>query len=138
MKSSSLSSVRATPTTPKLRGKQVAKRERVQGGEELALRQVAGGAEDDERARLGRAREPEALEERVLRLALGREGHAGFSRWPPKACRMADRSRFANSASPREVKRSYSAADSTGAGTDSSIAALIVHRPSPESETRPA
>ena len=51
---------------------------------------------------------------------------------------MADSSLSWKSASPRELKRSYSAAVSTGAGTASSMAALIVHRPSPESETRPA
>ena len=51
---------------------------------------------------------------------------------------MADRSLFWKSASPRELKRSYSAVVSTGAGTASSIAALIVQRPSPESDTRPA
>src|SRR5271169_5044902 len=51
---------------------------------------------------------------------------------------MAERTRFAKSASPRELKRSYSAAVRTCAGTASSIAALIVQRPSPESETRPA
>ena len=44
----------------------------------------------------------------------------------------------AKSASPREPKRSYSAALSTGAGTASSMAAMIVQRPSPESDTRPA
>ena len=44
----------------------------------------------------------------------------------------------AKSSSPRELKRSYSAALRTGAGTDSSIAAAIVQRPSPESDTRPA
>src|SRR5215470_6784480 len=51
---------------------------------------------------------------------------------------MADRSLFAKSASPRELKRSYRDVVRTGAGTASSIAALMVHRPSPESETRPA
>ena len=61
-----------------------------------------------------------------------------FSRWPPNAKRIAESSLSAKSASPREVKRSNSAAVSTGAGTASSIAALIVQRPSPESETRPA
>ena len=50
---------------------------------------------------------------------------------------MAESSLSAKSASPRELKRSYSAAVRTGAGTASSIAALIVHRPSPESDTRP-
>ncbi len=39
---------------------------------------------------------------------------------------------------PREAKREYSAVVSTGAGTPSSIAAIDVQRPSPESETRPA
>ena len=51
--------------------------------------------------------------------------------------RMAERSLSAKSASPRELKRSNSAALSTGAGAPSSIAAVIVQRPSPESETRP-
>ena len=62
----------------------------------------------------------------------------GFSWWPPNPKRIAESSLFGKSASPRELKRSYSAAVSTGAGTASSIAALIVQRPSPESETRPA
>src|SRR4030095_1469385 len=42
------------------------------------------------------------------------------------------------SASPRDENRSYKAVVSTGTGTPSSIAALIVQRPSPESETLPA
>ena len=36
-----------------------------------------------------------------------------------------------------QVKRSVRAVVRTGTGTASSMAALIVHRPSPESETRP-
>ena len=63
---------------------------------------------------------------------------AGFSTCPPNSKRIAESSLSANSASPRELKRSYSAAVSTGAGTPSSMAALIVQRPSPESDTRPA
>src|SRR5262245_7695524 len=63
---------------------------------------------------------------------------AGFSRCPPNWKRMAESNLSWKSASPREVKRSYSAVVSTGTGTASSIAALIVHRPSPESDTRPA
>ena len=39
---------------------------------------------------------------------------------------------------PREEKRSWSAVVSTGVGMPSSIAAIAVQRPSPESETRPA
>src|SRR6266540_4479731 len=50
---------------------------------------------------------------------------------------MAESSLSAKSASPRELKRSYRAAERTWAGTPSSMAALIVHRPSPESDTRP-
>src|SRR5256885_9050764 len=50
---------------------------------------------------------------------------------------MAGSTLSAKSASPREVKRSSSAEESPGAGTASSMAALIVHRPSPESDTRP-
>ena len=38
----------------------------------------------------------------------------GSSAWPPNCWRIADRSWSAYSASPREVKRSYSAADRTG------------------------
>ena len=52
--------------------------------------------------------------------------------------RIAERSRFAKSSAPREAKREYSAVVSTGDGTPSSIAAIDVQRPSPESETRPA
>src|SRR6516162_7965287 len=51
---------------------------------------------------------------------------------------MAESSLSPNVASPRELKRSYSAVESTGTGTAASIAALIVQRPSPESETLPA
>jgi hypothetical protein len=56
-------------------GKQLAERERVQGREELLLRQVAGGAEDDERTRIGRSPQVQPLEERV-RLRR-RDGHRG-------------------------------------------------------------
>ena len=62
----------------------------------------------------------------------------GFSKWPPNWNRIADSSLSWKSASPRELNRSYSAVVSTGTGTASSMAALIVQRPSPESETRPA
>jgi len=44
----------------------------------------------------------------------------------------------ANSLAPRELKRWKSDALSTGAGTPSSIAASMVQRPSPESDTAPA
>src|SRR5439155_1101030 len=51
---------------------------------------------------------------------------------------MAESSLSAKFASPRELKRSYRAEERTWAGTASSMAALIVHRPSPESDTRPS
>src|SRR5262245_61077004 len=60
-----------------------------------------------------------------------------FSTCPPNWKRMAERSLPAKSSSPREVKRWYSEALSTGAGVVDSMAARSVHRPSPESETRP-
>src|SRR6202035_516292 len=63
---------------------------------------------------------------------------AFFSKGPPNSKRIADRSLSAKSASPRELKRSYKEAVRTGAGTPSSMAALMVQRPSPESETWPA
>ena len=50
---------------------------------------------------------------------------------------MAESSLLAKVPLPRELKRSYSDAVSTGAGVPSSIAAWIVQRPSPESETYP-
>src|SRR5260370_38557767 len=50
---------------------------------------------------------------------------------------MAERSLAANSSSPRETKRWNSDAVRTGAGAVDSIAARIVQRPSPESDTLP-
>ena len=57
---------------------------------------------------------------------------------PPNPLRIADWTLFAYSSRSREAKREYSAAVSTGAGMPSSIAAIDVQRPSPESDTRPA
>src|SRR5262245_6783144 len=61
-----------------------------------------------------------------------------FSSWPPNCFRIADRTRSAKSSRSLEANRSYSAVVSTPAGTPSSIAAIEVQRPSPESETRPS
>src|ERR1051325_3364188 len=91
---------------------------RLQGREDLLVGQVPGRTEEDERVRR-------------------RGGHDFFSTWPPNSNRMAESRRSWNSASPRELKRSKSEAARTCAGTPSSIAASSVHRPSPESETRP-
>ena len=76
----------------------------------------------------------ERLERREARAA---RRHAGFSRWPPNAKRIAERVRFAKSSSPRELKRENRAVASTGMGVPVSFAASSVQRPSPESETRP-
>src|SRR5437773_6713900 len=97
-----------------------APRHRVERREDLLVDEVAAGAAEDERVGRGSAHVP-----------------CPFSRWPPNSYRMADSNRSWNSASPREAKRSKSAAARTCAGTASSIAASSVHRPSPESDTRP-
>src|SRR3984957_8105059 len=60
-----------------------------------------------------------------------------YSACPPNYLRMADSALLAKSSRLREAKRDCSAVVRTGAGTPSSIAAMAVHRPSPESETRP-
>ena len=60
-----------------------------------------------------------------------------FSAWPPNSLRMADRILSVKSPRCRDSNRSNSDVVMTGAGTPSSTAARTVHRPSPESETRP-
>src|SRR5258708_27286408 len=95
---------------------------RLQGREYLLIREIAGDAKDDE----------------CIRMAVRHDAPSpAFSRWPPNSKRIADNNLSAKSASPRELNRSKSAELSTYAGTDSSIAALMVQRPSPESDTRP-
>src|SRR5207237_8004696 len=91
-----------------------------EGGVELLAGQVPGGSEEDQRVR-----------------PFGLAHDAGFSAWPPNSLRIADSTLLANSAAPRELKRSYRAVVSTCAGTPSSTAAATVQRPSPESETFP-
>src|SRR5439155_2683104 len=94
--------------------------EALERGKDLLVGEVARGAEEHQRV--------------GARPALPHF----FSTWPPKPNRMADSTRFWKSAWPRESKRSYREAVRTWAGTASSMAALMVQRPSPESETRPA
>src|SRR5216117_842064 len=60
-----------------------------------------------------------------------------FSTCPPNWKRIADRTLAAKSSSPRDVNLWNKDAVSTGAGAVDSMAARIVQRPSPESETRP-
>ena len=100
----------------------------VERREQLALGQVAGRAEQDE-----------GVGRRLLPIAASLIGTLSLrSTWPPKPARIADSTLSATSDRPRELNRWNSAADSTGTGTPSSIAAAIVQRPSPESLTRPS
>src|SRR5687768_14925893 len=101
-----------------------AAKDRVQRREDLFVRQVTGGTEQHQGIALGFVMVHECPP-------------PCFSRWPPKPKRIALSTLFANSAEPRDSKRSNSAALSTCTGTPSSIAAWIVQRPSPESDTRP-
>ena len=78
-----------------------------------------------------------SLERRTWRTFDSSTSQRFFSRWPPKANRMAESSLSAKSRFAARANRSNSAVLSTRAGTPSSMAALIVQRPSPESETRP-
>src|SRR5437868_5059720 len=89
---------------------------------ELPPRQVAGAAEDDDRLRLSR------------RLHRHQEP-SSFTAWPPNSLRSAAMTFAENDSSWREANRLNSAIEVIGAGTFSSIAASIVHRPSPESST---
>ena len=96
-------------------------------------------------ARLGRAPEPQALEQRVRLVtadgAISADRVLAFASstaciaWPPNWLRSAAFTLAANDSSWREAKRAKSAAVMTGAGTFSSIASAIVQRPSPESST---
>src|SRR5437867_12863729 len=108
-----------------------------QRGEKLALGQIAAGAADHHHAGIRRP-------DRWGSDGSGRVAHredpplsGGASPWPPNSARKADRTFWANSPSPRELKRWKSAALSTGAGVPSSTAADTVHLPSPESDTLP-
>ena len=85
------------------------------------------------RSRGRRATGPRRCARRRCRCRGGHLSHRGRSAWPPNCVRIADRSRSAKSASPRELKRSKSAAASTLAGTPSRPprAPSSVPRPSP-------
>src|SRR5580700_9760149 len=98
--------------------------QRVQGREDHLVGKIARHSEHHQRVGFRRSHQapfPSAV----------------FSLWPPNWKRIAERTLSAKSSAPCELKRSYRAALRIGAGTDSSMAALIVQRPSPESDTRP-
>ena len=97
-------------------------------GQQLALGQVAGRAEQHDDV-IVRPRQSVLAHRRSLRPS------SPGARRTPSAC--ADRILPVNSPLPRDSNRSYSEAAMTEAGTPSSTAASTVHRPSPESDTRP-
>src|SRR5262249_34468009 len=87
---------------PELLGQQAAKGERVDRGDELLRREVAGRTEDDEDAGIGPAPDTQPVEQRVGRLLFGHGGHARFSgstAWPPNSLRSAASTFAANDSS---------------------------------------
>ena len=115
----------------------VARREHV----EQALRRRAARQRDvKRRPRVGRDERREVIGARVReRVEIGERTRSPLriSTWPPNWNRIADSTFSANEWSWRERNRVNSEAAITSAGTDSSIAAITVHRPSPESCTLP-
>src|SRR5215212_2210422 len=107
-------------------------------GQELSPRQIPGGAEQDDQM-VGGSRKPARPRGRFTG-GSARHGQSPALRstCPPNCFRIADSSWSAKSASPRELNLSYRAVLRTPAGTPSSTAAITVHGPSRESETRPA
>src|SRR5579863_1427260 len=109
----------------------------IQRREDLPVTQVPGGAEQHDGIAITTFHV--VLDVSTRHLILGaRVCQEDFSTWPPKPKRIADSTLFAKSAWPRDSKRPYRAALSTGAGTPTSMAASTVQRPSPESATWPA
>src|SRR5262249_39888547 len=102
--------------------------------QKLALRQVAGGAEDGEQRRFARAPHPEAVAQRI-RVRRRARAHSRTTAWPPNWLRSAAIAFMANGSGSRDVKRVISEIAITGAATLSLIASNTVQRPSPESST---
>src|SRR5690606_6080765 len=99
----------------------------VEGGHELARRQVAGDAEDDERARRRDGGSHPS--------SRGSGACRGFVAWPPKPWRNAATTLAAKLSAWRLAKRAYSAALMAGSGTACSTAKSTVQRPMPLSST---
>src|SRR6185437_14047178 len=123
---------------------QVDFREVVESGNQLALGQIARGAEHHHDAGIaGTSRGALLRAGKHVSLCHLRVLHQAVldvitgSTWPPNFCRIADNIFSANVCSSRERKRTNKAADRTSTGTASSMAASIVQRPSPESCTKP-
>src|SRR5207245_2364352 len=121
------------------RGWQVGgERQVVQRGDQLAMRQIAAGAEHHQgaglRDRVGAQAHPQRIGQLVV---LGRIRHrqAFFTSWPPNSLRSAAWTLALNDSRWREAIRSSSESVITGAGTFWSMAACTVQRPSPLSST---
>src|SRR5262249_3413352 len=71
------------------------------------------------------------------RSAIRNQPPAGLSTCPPNLCLIAESTFSANVVSWRERKRVNKDTARTSTGTASSMAAWMVHRPSPESCTKP-
>ncbi len=117
-----------------LLGKKPAEGERVERRHQLALGQVARGAEDHERARRRPPPQRQPFEQRIELFDRGAHS-ADFTACPPNWLRSAALTLAANDSSCREANRANRAAEITGTGTSSAIASAIVQRPSPESST---
>ena len=126
-------------------GQEAAELERVERGNQLAMSEIAGGAEDDEGAGIGLDPASRLRRERHLDSGFDLGAHtatgtryfsfAGLTAWPPNWLRSAALTLAANDSSWREAKRAKSEPAMIGAGTLSSIAARSDQRPSPESST---
>src|SRR5437870_2200091 len=111
----------------------------VQRRQQLAAAEVARGAEDDHDRRVGDAVVVETLREWVRGFLDPHFSDAASltTAWPPNSCRIIASIRSPKVFSMRLRNRANSDSAITGVGTDSSIAASTVQRPSPVSSTQP-
>ena len=109
-------------------------REIIQRGNQLALGEIAGGAEDHQHAGVRFFAMAESIGRVQLRIARHRR-YPFLTAWPPNSLRSAATTLAEKESSWRDAKRANSESMSTGAGTLLSIASSTVQRPSPESST---
>src|ERR1700693_1575780 len=113
----------------------------VERGQQLAPAEVAGRAEDDHQARFAHAVVVEPLGERVggdhAHLWAASPFASVTTAWPPNWVRIIASMRSATVCSITLRNRAKRDSAMIGTGTDSSIAASTVQRPSPVSSTQP-
>src|SRR5205823_5369730 len=111
----------------------------VQRRQQLAAAEVARGAEDDHDRRVGDAIVVETLREWIRGFFDPHFSAAASltTAWPPNCARIIASIRSPNVFSIRLRNRANSDSAITGVGTDSSMAASTVQRPSPVSSTQP-